>query len=156
MRSMRRCDSLTAMSAIRESFDLLDQLMDAQPYRLAFWRVAGDEINYRRFFDINELAAIRTETPEVFQATHRLDSSTGQRGQSQRLTCRSSGRSARSDRLLPINSSKASWAKTSTRLERKRSPRPLYIVAEKILSKGEPLPEDWAVRAPPVTTFSIR
>ncbi|MGZ8464247.1 MAG: alpha-amylase family glycosyl hydrolase, partial [Candidatus Binatia bacterium] len=55
-----------------ESFDLLDRLMDAQAYRLAFWRVAGDEVNYRRFFDINELAAIRTETPEVFQATHQL------------------------------------------------------------------------------------
>ena len=54
------------------SFDLLDRLMDAQAYRLAFWRVAGEEINYRRFFDINELAAIRTETAEVFQTTHQL------------------------------------------------------------------------------------
>ena len=37
----------------------------AQAYRLAFWRVAGEELNYRRFFDINELAAIRTETSKL-------------------------------------------------------------------------------------------
>src|SRR5207248_138032 len=54
------------------SFDLLDRLIDAQAYRPAFWRVATEEINYRRFFDINELAAIKVERPEVFEATHRL------------------------------------------------------------------------------------
>ncbi len=54
------------------SFDLLDTLITAQPYRPAFWRVAAEEINYRRFFDINELAAIRVELPEVFAATHQL------------------------------------------------------------------------------------
>src|SRR5438132_12515553 len=54
------------------SFDLLDGLLDAQSYRLAFWRVAADEINYRRFFDINELAALSMERPEVFTATHEL------------------------------------------------------------------------------------
>jgi (1->4)-alpha-D-glucan 1-alpha-D-glucosylmutase len=54
------------------SFDLLEALLDAQAYRLAFWRVAGDEINYRRFFDINELAAIRVEEPAVFEAVHAL------------------------------------------------------------------------------------
>src|SRR5690606_32593225 len=40
--------------------------------RLAFWRVAADEINYRRFFDVNELAALRMENEAVFEATHRL------------------------------------------------------------------------------------
>src|SRR5262245_53237711 len=54
------------------SFDLLDALIERQAYRLAFWRVAGEEINYRRFFDVNELAAIRVELPEVFRATHQL------------------------------------------------------------------------------------
>ncbi len=49
------------------SFDMLDALLDEQAYRLAFWRVAGEEINYRRFFDVNELAAIRVERPEVFE-----------------------------------------------------------------------------------------
>lgn len=54
------------------SFDLLDDLLQHQAYRLAFWRVASDEINYRRFFDINELAAICTENPQVFSESHRL------------------------------------------------------------------------------------
>src|SRR5205823_283361 len=54
------------------SFDKLDELLNAQSYRLAFWRVAAEEINYRRFFDVNDLAAIRVEVPEVFDATHKL------------------------------------------------------------------------------------
>ncbi|HET9597680.1 MAG TPA: alpha-amylase family glycosyl hydrolase, partial [Anaeromyxobacteraceae bacterium] len=54
------------------SFDLLDRLLDAQAYRLAFWRVAGEEINYRRFFDVNGLAAIRMEDERVFEEAHRL------------------------------------------------------------------------------------
>jgi (1->4)-alpha-D-glucan 1-alpha-D-glucosylmutase len=54
------------------SFDRLDELLQDQAYRLAFWRVASDEINYRRFFDINELAAICTEHPQVFAESHRF------------------------------------------------------------------------------------
>jgi len=52
------------------SFDPLDQLLSVQAYRLAYWRVAAEEINYRRFFDINDLAALRMEDPEVFERTH--------------------------------------------------------------------------------------
>ena len=47
-----------------------DVLLEAQAYRLAYWRVAADEINYRRFFDINDLAALRMEHAAVFEATH--------------------------------------------------------------------------------------
>jgi (1->4)-alpha-D-glucan 1-alpha-D-glucosylmutase len=54
------------------SFDRLEELLAAQAYRLSFWRVAADEINYRRFFDVNELAAIRIEKPKVFAAVHSL------------------------------------------------------------------------------------
>ncbi|MBA3542858.1 MAG: malto-oligosyltrehalose synthase [Chthoniobacterales bacterium] len=54
------------------SFDSLDALLGDQAYRLAFWRVAAEEINYRRFFDVNDLAAIRIELPEVFDEAHRL------------------------------------------------------------------------------------
>jgi (1->4)-alpha-D-glucan 1-alpha-D-glucosylmutase len=86
----RRLDRLTAESAevghaIQEamrtlegkvgdprSFDALDELIELQPYRLAYWRVASEEINYRRFFDVNELAAIRVERLEVFEAAHQL------------------------------------------------------------------------------------
>ncbi len=52
------------------SFDGLDALLAGCSYRLAHWRVAGEEINYRRFFDINSLAAIRVEDPEVFEEAH--------------------------------------------------------------------------------------
>lgn len=55
-----------------ESFDRLHGLLERQSFQLAYWRVASDEINYRRFFDINELACLRQELPEVFDASHRL------------------------------------------------------------------------------------
>ena len=54
------------------SFDALDRLLSAQTYRLADWRVAGDEVNYRRFFDVSHLAAIRMEERFVFDAAHEL------------------------------------------------------------------------------------
>jgi len=54
------------------SFDLLDALIERQAYRPSYWRVAAEEINYRRFFDVNDLAAIRMDRPEVFEATHKL------------------------------------------------------------------------------------
>ena len=54
------------------SFDQLDRLLQDQVYRLSYWRVATEEINYRRFFDINGLAAIRMEDPAVFDQTHQL------------------------------------------------------------------------------------
>jgi (1->4)-alpha-D-glucan 1-alpha-D-glucosylmutase len=55
-----------------ESFDRLDRLLQAQSYRLCHWRAASDEINYRRFFDINDLAALCIEKPEAFHAVNDL------------------------------------------------------------------------------------
>ncbi|MDA8364440.1 MAG: malto-oligosyltrehalose synthase [Gammaproteobacteria bacterium] len=55
-----------------DSMDGLHRLLEQQAYRLAHWLVATDEINYRRFFDINALAGLRMERPEVFRATHRV------------------------------------------------------------------------------------
>jgi (1->4)-alpha-D-glucan 1-alpha-D-glucosylmutase len=55
-----------------QSFDELHRLLDAQSYRLAHWKSAGDEINYRRFFDINDLAAVSMEDATVFEKSHRL------------------------------------------------------------------------------------
>ncbi len=54
------------------SFDLLERLLDRQCYRLAYWRVAPDEINYRRFFDVNDLAGLSMERHDVFEAAHAL------------------------------------------------------------------------------------
>ena len=55
-----------------ESFAPLHRLLEAQSYRIADWRVAGEEINYRRFFNINDLAGLRMELPELFDETHQL------------------------------------------------------------------------------------
>jgi len=50
----------------------IDRLVEEQHYRLAYWRVANEELNYRRFFDVGSLVAVRVEDPDVFDATHRL------------------------------------------------------------------------------------
>ncbi|MBA4015807.1 MAG: malto-oligosyltrehalose synthase [Pirellula sp.] len=55
-----------------ESYDRLDRLLQSQSYRLCHWRAASDEINYRRFFDINDLAALCIEKPEAFHAANEL------------------------------------------------------------------------------------
>jgi (1->4)-alpha-D-glucan 1-alpha-D-glucosylmutase len=65
-------ESINGIPADPGSFDELHELIKAQAFRLANWRVASDDINYRRFFDINELAALRMENETVFEATHRL------------------------------------------------------------------------------------
>jgi (1->4)-alpha-D-glucan 1-alpha-D-glucosylmutase len=64
--------TLNGVPGTPASFDALHELIEQQAYRLAYWRVASDEINYRRFFDINDLAALRMENEAVFDATHRL------------------------------------------------------------------------------------
>ncbi|MGA7245116.1 MAG: malto-oligosyltrehalose synthase, partial [Terracidiphilus sp.] len=61
-------------NAVRElnaDHDALDELLNLQHYRLAYWRTADQELGYRRFFDINNLVALRVERPHVFDATHR-------------------------------------------------------------------------------------
>jgi (1->4)-alpha-D-glucan 1-alpha-D-glucosylmutase len=67
-----RIRKLNGSKGSPSSFDDLDNLLSDQAYRLAYWRVATQEINYRRFFDINDLAAVRMENPEVFQDAHGL------------------------------------------------------------------------------------
>jgi (1->4)-alpha-D-glucan 1-alpha-D-glucosylmutase len=61
-----------AVTAVNEDAGALDELLAAQNYRLAFWRTGGQELDYRRFFDIDTLAALRTEDPQVFEAVHGL------------------------------------------------------------------------------------
>jgi (1->4)-alpha-D-glucan 1-alpha-D-glucosylmutase len=66
----RACALINGTQGVHESFGTLHRILEAQAYRLAYWRVAASDINYRRFFDINELAGVRTEDPEVFAKTH--------------------------------------------------------------------------------------
>jgi (1->4)-alpha-D-glucan 1-alpha-D-glucosylmutase len=122
------------------SFDLLDELLGDQAYRLAYWRVAGEEINYRRFFDINDLAAIRMEDPRVFAETHRL-------------VFRLVGDGTITGLRVDHPDGLYAPAEYFRRLQERcldatgggKAPRPFYIVAEKILSPGERVPDTWAV-----------
>ncbi len=68
----RNVQAINGDPADPQSFDRLDRLVNAQVYRLSHWKAASDEINYRRFFDINELAAVCMEEADVFEATHRF------------------------------------------------------------------------------------
>jgi (1->4)-alpha-D-glucan 1-alpha-D-glucosylmutase len=119
------------------SFDLLDQLLGEQAYRVAFWRVAGEEINYRRFFDINELAAIRMEDPDVFAETHRLVF---------RLVGAGRVTGLRVDHPDGLYAPAEYFRSLQRECARARGvDGPLFIVAEKILSPGEPLPQSWPI-----------
>jgi len=108
----------------------LHRLLERQHYRLAYWRVASDEINYRRFFEITDLAGVRVEDPKVFEATHRLMA---------RLARRGGVDGVRIDHPDGL-------ADPREYLERLHDvfPRP-WIVVEKILADYESLPEDWPV-----------
>ena len=151
------------------SFDRLDELIDRQPYRPAFWRVAMEEINYRRFFDINELAAIRVELPQVFQAVHqvpfrllaegkitglRIDHPDGlwdptnyfRQVQEEAVVHQVRARLG-AERCPPdlAEQVRARLAQRTPNHDGEPSGWPVYVVAEKILVRGETLPSAWAV-----------
>ena len=118
------------------SFDRLDALLDAQSYRLAFWRVAAEEINYRRFFDVNDLAGVRVEVPRVFQATHRLILRLVREGRVTGLRIdHPDGLFHPRDYLRALQHEIAGAPPVE----------PLYLLVEKILTGDEPLPDDWPV-----------
>jgi (1->4)-alpha-D-glucan 1-alpha-D-glucosylmutase len=124
------------------SFDRLDELLNAQSYRLAFWRVAAEEINYRRFFDVNDLAAIRMELPEVFEATHGLLFELIASGAVTGL------RIDHPDGLYqPLEYLRKLQQRCSKVLNSKipNDGRAIYLVAEKILMRDEKLRCDWPV-----------
>ncbi|HKX10909.1 MAG TPA: malto-oligosyltrehalose synthase [Stellaceae bacterium] len=119
------------------SFFILHRLLERQAYRLAFWHVSADEINYRRFFDINELAGIRVERAEVFETVHRFIASLIANGDVQGL---------RIDHVDGLFHPR----EYLTRLvalagDPPQSAAPLYLVVEKILAAHEALRETWPV-----------
>ncbi len=128
---------------VPESFNILEDLLNAQAFHLCYWGVAADEINYRRFFDINSLAAIRVEKPEVFNALHklafdlvlqgdaagfRIDHVDGLYDPHAYLQQLQKGCSEHLQSLPPISSDK-----------------PFYVVVEKILTTQEKLNPKWPV-----------
>lgn len=142
------------------SFDRLDHLLHHQAYRLSYWHVASDEINYRRFFDVTDLAGISMERREVFLAAHRVilkllaegkvsglridhpDGLVDPRTYFERLQRHYV--SACAERLADGNVAEEVITHLKENPEMLR-PWPLYVVAEKILAMDEPLPESWAV-----------
>lgn len=134
-----------------QSFDLLEDLLAKQAYRLCYWRVAADEINYRRFFDVNELAAIRVEEPAVFVEVHQLVFELMQEGWVTGV------RIDHIDGLFDpagyLNDLRRGAAKAlrqaqgAPKLPRKRADKEIerscYVVAEKILEHHEKLRGGW-------------
>ena len=127
----RAVDTLNGRPEDPASYDALHALLEAQAWRLAYWRVASDEINYRRFFDINDLAALRMEDERVFEATH---------GFIRRLVAEGHVHGLRIDHPDGLYDPQAYFR----RLQETMQPAP-YVVVEKIVAPFENLPGDWAV-----------
>ncbi|CAN5385430.1 malto-oligosyltrehalose synthase [soil metagenome] len=151
------------------TFDAFDQLFNAQSYRLAYWRVAAEEINYRRFFAINELAAVRQEVPAVFESTHGLVSQLISRGMIDGLRIdhidglwnpegylSDLQRLAFLAKVKPQFPDDAEWTEKQPVIQAWWNERwsdntaravisPLFVVVEKILEHGELMPASWPI-----------
>lgn len=143
------------------SFDDLDRLLSAQAYQLVHWKAGSDEMNYRRFFDVTELAAISMEHPEVFEESHRLLLDLAARGTIDGFRIdHIDGLFAPTEYLWRLQAGFVD----ALRRERDTSPGtpnpvapvpldrtqrlrlPLYVTVEKILGADEPLPTEWPVQ----------
>jgi len=129
----------------RESFDRLHDLLEAQPYRLSYWRTASHEINYRRFFDINDLAGLRMEDPAVFEATH---------GLILRLVAEGRITGLRLDHIDGLFDPGRYLLELQEAIHRQSEGgagqpdgpgQRFYVVTEKILSRDESLPDHWPI-----------
>ncbi|WP_277182963.1 malto-oligosyltrehalose synthase [Caballeronia sp. BR00000012568055] len=123
----------------------LHRLLERQHYRLAWWRTAADEVNWRRFFDVSTLGGVRVERPEVFEASHALIF---------RLFTEGLIDGVRIDHVDGLAEPREYCQRLRTRLEELSVQRPealrhgngrTYFVVEKILARGEPLRRDWQV-----------
>jgi (1->4)-alpha-D-glucan 1-alpha-D-glucosylmutase len=114
-----------------ETWRGLEALIDDQHWRAAHFRVAADDINYRRFFNINELAGLRMELPELFEHAHRLAFELLRDGVLDGL---------RIDHIDGLLDPKGYLVRL-----REEAPAPFYLVVEKILARHEGLREDWPV-----------
>lgn len=121
----------------------LHRLLERQFFRLSWWRTAADEVNWRRFFDIGTLAAMRTERAEVFDAMHTLIL---------RLYAQGVIDGVRIDHVDGLVDPREYCQRLREKLAERDAERPpqldgsrAYVVVEKILARGEALPADWGV-----------
>lgn len=129
--------AINGMVGDTDSFDALHDLLEQQAWRLAFWQVASDDINYRRFFDINDLAGLRMERDEVFESTHAMVLDLVRRGWLDGL---------RIDHPDGLHDPAAYYHRLTRRMsEAAPGNRAPYVVVEKILAAHESLPETWPV-----------
>ncbi|OCW20860.1 malto-oligosyltrehalose synthase [Pseudomonas aylmerensis] len=119
-----------------EGFKRLHQLLEQQTYRLASWRTAADDINWRRFFDVNELGGLRVERSAVFEATH---------GKIFELISEGLVDGLRIDHIDGLADPRGYCRKLRRRVDSLSPERHLPIFVEKILGEGETLREDWRV-----------
>ncbi|MEO8684724.1 MAG: malto-oligosyltrehalose synthase, partial [Devosia sp.] len=128
------------VAAVNADTELLDALVQQQNWRVARYSVASDDINYRRFFIVNDLAGIRIEEPEVFDHAHGVIFQLIEEGLVDGL---------RIDHIDGLYDPKAYALKL-----REKSPRPIYLVVEKILAPHEQLRADWGVNGTTGYEFS--
>jgi (1->4)-alpha-D-glucan 1-alpha-D-glucosylmutase len=119
-----------------EGFERLHRLLEQQAYRLASWRTAADDINWRRFFDVNELGGLRVERSAVFEATH---------GKIFELISQGLVDGLRIDHIDGLADPRGYCRKLRRRVDTLSPERHLPIFVEKILGEGETLREDWQV-----------
>jgi (1->4)-alpha-D-glucan 1-alpha-D-glucosylmutase len=134
----KNVDALNGTPGNAGSFDDLHELIKAQAFRLAYWHVAADDINYRRFFDINDLAGLRMENLRVFETTHQLVSELLRTGKIDGL------RIDHPDGLFD----------PGQYFERLKAAKADYVVVEKITSGEELLPASWPVQGTTGYEFS--
>lgn len=131
---------LNGREGMPDSFNALDALLDGQWYRLAYWRIASEEINYRRFFDVTDLVGVRIENPEVFEARNRrtLD-----------LIAEGKVTGLRIDHIDGLHDPIGHMRKLQLRLAEDPAggghDPSFYIVVEKVLAHGEELPRTFPV-----------
>ena len=119
-----------------QGFEQLHQLLERQSYRLASWRTAADDINWRRFFDVNELGGLRVERPAVFEATH---------AKIFELIAENLVDGLRIDHIDGLADPRGYCRKLRRRVDALSPSRHLPIFVEKILGDGETLRRDWNI-----------
>ncbi|UCE30924.1 MAG: malto-oligosyltrehalose synthase, partial [Burkholderiales bacterium] len=145
-------DAFNARSA--SARNAMHALLERQAYRVAYWRVASDEINYRRFFDINELAALRMEDAAVFEATHAFALGLAAAGRIDGLRIDHPDglhdpgayfERVQAEYARLANVALAAPAPAPAPATEARPPRPLYLLIEKIAAGYERVPQWWAI-----------